>query len=44
LEDEVESRVVLLLYRDDFGWSDARMELLDANGVVIRSGPARTWR
>jgi hypothetical protein len=40
LTDEVESAVVLFLYQGDFGLSDARMELLDADGLVIRSGPA----
>ena len=44
LQDEIESGVVLFLYKGDFGLSDARMELLDAHGVVIRSGPARTRR
>jgi hypothetical protein len=44
LQDEVESGVVLFLYKGDFGFSDARMELLDAHGVVIRSGPASTRR
>jgi len=44
LQDEVESGVVLFLYEGDFGFSDARMELLDAHGVVIRSGPASTRR
>jgi hypothetical protein len=44
LQDDVESGVVLFLYKGDFGLSDARMELLDAHGVVIRSGPANTRR
>jgi hypothetical protein len=44
LDDEVESGVVLFLYQGDFGLSDARMELLDATGVVIRSGAVRTRR
>jgi hypothetical protein len=44
LQDEVESGVVLFLYRSDFDMSHARMELLDANGVVLRSGPASTRR
>jgi len=44
LHDEVESGVALFLYKGDFGLSDARMELLDAHGVVIRSGPASTRR
>jgi hypothetical protein len=44
LQDEVESGVVLFLYKGDFGLSDARMELLDAHGVVLRSGPTSTRR
>jgi hypothetical protein len=42
LEDEVESGVVLFLHKGDFGLPDAHMELLDADDVVIRSGPAGT--
>ena len=42
LQDEVGSGVVLFLYKGDFGLSDARIELLDAHGVVIRSAPAST--
>jgi hypothetical protein len=44
LQDEVQGGVVLFLYKGHFGLSDARMELLDANGVVLRSGPASTRR
>jgi len=39
LEDVVENGVALFMYAGDFGTRDARLELLDADGRVLRSGP-----
>ncbi len=39
--DEVENGVVLFFYKGSFGLRDARVDLLDAEGVVIRSGTMR---
>ena len=39
LEEIVEDGVALLMYAGDFGARYARLELLDAQGQVLRSGP-----
>jgi hypothetical protein len=41
MEDEVENGVVVFLYSGDFRLPDARVDLLDADGAVIRSGGTR---
>lgn len=39
LDDLVENGVVLFMYKGDFGLDYARLELLDAEGRVLRTGP-----
>ena len=39
MEDVVENGVALFMYAGDFGTRYARLELLDADGRVLRSGP-----
>jgi hypothetical protein len=39
MEEVVENGVALFMYAGDFGTRYARLELLDADGRVIRSGP-----
>lgn len=39
LDDPVENGVVLFMYEGDFGLHYARLELLDAEGQVVRTGP-----
>jgi len=39
LEDVVENGVVLFMYTGEFGLHYARLELLDAEGRVLRTGP-----
>lgn len=44
LTDDVEQEVFLIMWKDDFDIRRARLELLDADGHVIRSGPMRRGR
>ncbi|UUZ60901.1 hypothetical protein [Nocardioides sp. B-3] len=39
LEDVVEDGVVLFMYKGEFGLDNARLELLDAEGRILRTGP-----
>jgi hypothetical protein len=39
MEEVVENGVALFMYAGDFGLRYARLELLDTDGRVLRSGP-----
>ena len=39
LDDVVENGVVLFMYKGDFGLHYARLELVDAQAQVLRTGP-----
>jgi hypothetical protein len=42
IEDDVENEVVMFLYKGKFGLRDARVDLLDTEGIVLRSGTMKT--
>jgi hypothetical protein len=44
LSDEIENGVFLVMWKGDFDLHGARLELLDANNRVTRSGPMRRDR
>jgi hypothetical protein len=40
-EDTIEAGVALLMWHGDFNHIDAKAELLDSSGQIIRRGPAQ---